>query len=77
MEKLKMHSPNFTDENIAKLAELFPGCVTESQNDAGELSKAIDFDSNRRLPLQLLRACEFILESFQCKCLIQISRDHS
>ena len=44
MEKLKMHSPNFTDENIAKLAELFPGCVTESQNDAGELSKAIDFD---------------------------------
>jgi adenine-specific DNA-methyltransferase len=44
MEKLKMHSPNFTDENITKLAELFPGCVTESQNDAGELSKAIDFD---------------------------------
>ena len=29
MEKLKMHSPNLTDENIAKIAELFLGCVTE------------------------------------------------
>ena len=38
------YSLNFTDTNIAKLAELFPVCVTESQNDAGELSIAIDFD---------------------------------
>lgn len=33
MEKLKMHSPNFVDQNIAKIAELFPNCVTESRND--------------------------------------------
>lgn len=32
MNKLKMHSPNITDENVAKLAELFPNCVTEGQN---------------------------------------------
>ncbi|MFO1388656.1 site-specific DNA-methyltransferase [Cellvibrio sp.] len=44
MEKLKMHSPNFVDQNIAKIAELFPNCVTESRNDKGELQKAIDFD---------------------------------
>ncbi len=39
-----MHSPNFVDQNIAKIAELFPNCVTESRNDKGELQKAIDFD---------------------------------
>lgn len=44
MEKLKMHSPNFVDQNIAKIAELFPNCVTESRNEKGELQRAIDFD---------------------------------
>ena len=44
MDKLKMHSPNFVDQNIAKIAELFPNCITESRNDKGELQKAIDFD---------------------------------
>jgi len=39
-----MHSPNLTDTNIAKLAELFPNCVTESQNENGVLKQAIDFD---------------------------------
>lgn len=29
MDKLKMHSPNLTDDNIAKIAELFPNCITE------------------------------------------------
>ncbi len=44
MEKLKMHTPDFTDKNIAKLAELFPNCVTESQDEKGNLKKSIDFD---------------------------------
>jgi adenine-specific DNA-methyltransferase len=44
MEKLKMHSPNFAEDNIAKLAVLFPGCVTESTDEKGNLKKAIDFD---------------------------------
>ena len=44
MDKLKMHSPNFVDQNIAKIAELFPNCVTESRNEKGELQCAIDFD---------------------------------
>ena len=38
-----MHSPNFTNENINKLAELFPNCVTESKNK-GEIEKTIDWD---------------------------------
>ncbi len=39
-----MHSPNLTEGNIAKLVELFPNCVTESEGDNGELKKIIDFD---------------------------------
>ncbi len=39
-----MHSPDFTDENIARIAELFPNCVTESRDGKGNLTKAIDFD---------------------------------
>lgn len=39
-----MHSPNLTEENIARLAELFPNCVTESRDEKGVLKKSIDFD---------------------------------
>lgn len=48
MEKLKMHSPNFADENIKKLSALFPGCVTEATDDKGNIKKAIDFDLLRQ-----------------------------
>ncbi|PST65469.1 hypothetical protein AYI77_19105 [Shewanella algae] len=44
MDKLKMHSPNIVDQNIDKLAQLFPNCVTETKGDDGKLRKAIDFD---------------------------------
>lgn len=43
-----MHSPNFTEENIAKLAALFPGCVTESTDEDGNLKQSIDFDQLRQ-----------------------------
>ncbi|HBP1800607.1 site-specific DNA-methyltransferase [Pseudomonas aeruginosa] len=43
-----MHSPNLTDANIAKLAELFPNCITEARDAKGELTKAIDFDLLRQ-----------------------------
>lgn len=39
-----MHTPDFTDENIARVAELFPNCVTESRDEKGVLKRAIDFD---------------------------------
>ena len=48
MEKLKLHSPDLTQENIAKLAELFPNCVTETQAEDGKLKRAIDFDQLRQ-----------------------------
>ncbi|MCB5312565.1 MULTISPECIES: site-specific DNA-methyltransferase [Yersinia] len=44
MEKLKMHSPNLVEQNIEKLASLFPSCVTESKGADGKLQQAIDFD---------------------------------
>ncbi|ARU58205.1 type III restriction-modification system methyltransferase [Oleiphilus messinensis] len=44
MDKPKMHSPNFVEQNIEKLATLFPNCVTEAKNAQGELTKSIDFD---------------------------------
>ncbi len=48
MEKLKMHSPNLTDENIARIRELFPGCVTEAHDENGSLKLSVDFDQLRQ-----------------------------
>ncbi|EOY9127590.1 site-specific DNA-methyltransferase [Proteus mirabilis] len=44
MDKLKMHSPDMTQQNIEKIQALFPNCVTESNGANGELKLAIDFD---------------------------------
>ncbi|OOY33825.1 site-specific DNA-methyltransferase [Solemya velum gill symbiont] len=44
MDKLKMHSPDITQQNIDKLLDLFPNCKTEKQGDNGELEVGIDFD---------------------------------
>lgn len=48
MDKLKLHSPDITEQNIAKLTELFPNCVTETRTDNGEVKQAIDFDQLRQ-----------------------------
>lgn len=43
-----MHSPDVTAQNIEKIAELFPGCVTEAADGKGGLRKTIDFDQLRQ-----------------------------
>ncbi|MDF1600316.1 site-specific DNA-methyltransferase [Mesorhizobium sp. YIM 152430] len=48
MQKLKLHSPDLTAENIDRLAALFPSCVTETANENGKLVRAIDFDQLRQ-----------------------------
>ena len=48
MEKLKMHSPNFTQDNIACIRELFPNCVTEAKGEDGSVKLAVDFDQLRQ-----------------------------
>ena len=39
-----MHSMNKIDENISKIAQLFPNCVTEAKGENGEITHKIDFD---------------------------------
>lgn len=48
MDKLKMHSPDLSQDNIAKIQELFPGCVTEAEDANGSLRLAVDFDQLRQ-----------------------------
>lgn len=43
-----MHTPNLTADNIEKLATLFPNCVTETRDEKGKLTKAVDFDQLRQ-----------------------------
>lgn len=43
-----MRTSDFTDQNILKLAELFPNCVTEARDEKGNLKKSIDFDILRQ-----------------------------
>jgi adenine-specific DNA-methyltransferase len=47
-EKLKMHTPDHTAQNIQKLVELFPDCVTEIRDEAGKVTQGIDFDQLRQ-----------------------------
>lgn len=49
MEKMKCESPDLTQANIAKLAELFPSVVTEARGEDGKLKKAVNFEALRQL----------------------------
>lgn len=51
MDKLDMMSPDITNDNIAKIAALFPNCITETAIDINgntELRRSIDFDLLRQ-----------------------------
>ncbi len=48
MERLPLHSPDLTAQNIEKLAALFPNCVVEAKDDKGQLTRKIDFDELRQ-----------------------------
>ena len=48
MNKLKMHSPNLTEDNIARIREMFPGCMTEAKGEDGSVKLAVDFDQLRQ-----------------------------
>ena len=43
-----MQTTNIVDENIKKIAELFPNCLTERLDDNGKPEMAIDFDMLRQ-----------------------------
>ena len=44
MEKMKMQSENLVDENVEKIAKLFPNCITEGKDENGNVVRAVDFD---------------------------------
>ena len=43
-----MHSPDLTRQNIARIRELFPGCVTEARGKDGDVRLSVDFDLLRQ-----------------------------
>lgn len=45
MEKINPETPDLTQENIDKIAELFPDVMTETQDADGNLVRAIDFEA--------------------------------
>lgn len=48
MDKLKMKSVDLTQDNIDKIAQLFPNVITEVRDETGRLRKAVDFDLLRQ-----------------------------
>ena len=48
MERLHLQTTNIVDENIKRIGELFPNCLTERLNDEGKPEVAIDFDQLRQ-----------------------------
>ena len=61
MEKLKMHSKNFANDNIAKIAELFPNCVTEIKDEGGRIKAEEENSSLNPHPSSLSYAIDFDL----------------
>ena len=41
---MRMESLDITEQNVEKIAALFPNCVTETKDENGKLRKAINFD---------------------------------
>jgi adenine-specific DNA-methyltransferase len=48
MDKLNMQTTNNVDENIKRIGELFPNCLTERLDENGRPETAIDFDLLRQ-----------------------------
>ena len=44
MDKMRMESVDMTAQNIDKIEELFPNCITETVDENGSLKKAINFE---------------------------------
>lgn len=49
MEKLKMQTVDGVQDNISRIVELFPECITEVSNQMGGVKRAVDFDKLRQL----------------------------
>ena len=44
MDKMRMESLDITEQNVEKIAALFPSCITETKDENGKSKKAINFE---------------------------------
>lgn len=49
MDKMKMESVDVTAQNVEKIGEMFPNCITETTDENGKLKKGINFDLLRQM----------------------------
>ena len=49
MDKMRMESEDIQQDNVAKIAALFPNCITEMRGEDGKMKKAINFDLLRQM----------------------------
>ena len=49
MDKLKMQTADGVQDNIGRIAELFPECITEVKTQRGGVKLSVDFDKLRQL----------------------------
>ncbi len=49
MDKMRMESVDLLAKNIEKLGSLFPECITEIENESGEVVHGVDFSKLRQL----------------------------
>ena len=55
MDKMRMETPDLTDQNIEKIGALFPNCITETTDENGKLKK---------------RTLLTLTEGFLCPCFL-------
>ena len=49
MDKLKMQTTDGVQDNISRIAELFPECIIEVKTPTGGVKNSVDFDKLRQL----------------------------
>ena len=49
MEKMKLETANVAVNNVERIGELFPNCITESKDEKGNLKRAINFELLRQM----------------------------
>lgn len=49
MDHMKFETPDMTTENIDRIAELFPNCITEMRDESGKLKRGINFEMLKQM----------------------------
>lgn len=49
MDKMKFETSGMTAKNVDRIADLFPNCITEMQDENGKLKRGINFEMLRQM----------------------------